>query len=114
MTPKELKKIKELYMSEASNTVIQKAWSKIWAETEDGTVLHVAELGAKLYGYGYKPHYSGNHIKLAELPEFWNNPTLGNAKFEFKEKYIKPLIQENIQEIELKTLEHLLAKYNKS
>lgn len=111
MTPKELKKIKELYMSDASNTVIQKAWSKLWAETEDGVVLTIAEIGAKLYKHSYRPYYHSSHIKIADLPEFWNNQSLFLTKKDFKERYLYPIIQENIQEIELRTLNILQNKY---
>ena len=113
MNAKELQKVKELYISNGTRASKQKAWSKLWSTTDDGVLMNVAKIGSEIYSFDIKHHYSyQSHQKVSDLPEFWNRPTLLKATETFLEGYVKPLIDGNIREIELKTLQYLINKYN--
>lgn len=107
MKQSEINKIKEFYLTGGT----EKSWAKLYATTDNSIIQKIAKIGAELYSYSYPPYYSGRHIQIADLPEFWNNATLNNAKQAFTQQYLKPIVDDEIERIEKETLDELKLKY---
>lgn len=114
MNNKDIFKLKELLVSSSSNQSIQNKYTKLFASTDDYLVMKVAEIGAELYSHTYKNHYSSEKIKIADLPLFWNNRTLEEAKVFFKENYIKTILERNFKDMEFKYVNEICDKYGLS
>ena len=106
MKQSEVNKIKEFYLTGGTKS----AWAKLYATTNDATVLKIAQIGSELYAHSYKPHYSGPKIIIEDLPEFWNNASLTTAKIQFAQQYLKPIVDGEVERIERKTLAELIDK----
>lgn len=114
MDNKEFTSLKELSVIDGSRKSIQNKYSKLYATTEDYLVMVVAKIGAELYSYSYKPHYSSEKVKIEDLPEFWNNRTLEDAKVYFKNNYLKPILERELKSLEIKFFNDICDKYGLS
>lgn len=114
MDTKEFTTLKELLVIDGSRKTIQNKYSKLYATSEDYLIMIVAKIGAELYSYSYKPHYSSEKIKIEDLPEFWNNRTLEDAKVYFKENYIKAILERKLESLEIKFFNDICDKYGLS
>lgn len=112
MNKKELTKIKELYISNATHSSLHKSWTKLYATTEDATLLSICKLALELYNYTFKRHWSSTvPIEIDVLPPFYNNRTQQHSIRVFKDLYLKPIVENDMIRIELNTLRNLKEKY---
>lgn len=114
MDNKDFTSLKELSVIDDSIKSIQNKYSELYATSEDYIVMVVAKVGAELYSYKYKPQETSKKIKIEDLPEFWNNETLEEAKVYFKDNYLKPIIERELESLEIKFFNTICDKYGLS